>query len=220
VAGDHSALVPMAAVVAPLLDEQMERGALADDQLELEALPVIRNDADQQMELLADDRLIEQPEATMNDQMESLDNGHYVGVEGLMEPRHGNHLDAIVEVQVDYLSIANNVSRFKKCYVVTRQHLDRKVRSNFAMQTTNQVYQFQLAPLEVYSAGLLGENVHGRDVFPISRMNPTPSNSVVISIPGVIPEWMDPSDNLHVVCKESIIFRSHQFGTTQHRSLL
>jgi hypothetical protein len=57
VVGDPDALVPTAAVVAPSLDEQMERGALADDRLELEALPVVRNDADQQMELLADDRL-------------------------------------------------------------------------------------------------------------------------------------------------------------------
>jgi hypothetical protein len=114
-----------------------------------------------------------------------------------------------VDNQVGYLSFGSDVSRFKKCSVVSTHYLDRKVASIFVMQTTNQVYHLRLAPLEVYSADSLGENVHGLDVFPISKTNHTPSSSVVISIPGNIPEWIDPS-NLHVVRKESIIFRSYQ----------
>jgi hypothetical protein len=94
------------------------------------------------MELLADDRLSEQPEATTNDQMESLGDDHHTGVEDLMEPRRGNHLDDIVDVQVDYLLITNNVSRFKKCSVVTRQHLDRKVHSSPSIRANHKWRRF------------------------------------------------------------------------------
>jgi hypothetical protein len=187
------------AVEGPSLDDQMEEEVLADDQMEPDNLSVVRDDA------IADGQ-IDYVRAIVNDCTESPCADKQVPTDGV----HFNHTDALVDTQVDYLSFGSDVSRFKKCSVVSTHYLDRKVTSIFVMQTTNQVYHLRLAPLEVYSADSLEENVHGRDVFPISKMNHIPSNSVVIFIPGNIPEWMDPRDNLHVVRKESIIFRSHQ----------